>query len=155
MTTVHLKTKMREWLRRYIPAETLGTLGAVIAASLAYNQSHSYIAAAVAGWAVEGVVFYGYFVIAELLRSHSVHRHLPVAKRIMTAIIMASTNLLVEFAPAEIIDTLIIRPFAMYLLPQFIHPYPLGFFIGKLCADALFYILAIAGYEARKRWVRR
>lgn len=155
MNKLVLKAKAREWLRRYIPAEILGTIAAVAAAWLTYSRSHSYIAAAGAGWAAEGIVFYGYFIVTELARSHDTHRHLAFKKRIAAAIAMASTNLLVEFAPAEIIDTIIIRPFAMYLLPQLIHPYALGFLIGKLSADVTFYALAIVGYEARKRWVRK
>ena len=68
------------------------------------------------------------------------------------AIGVASTNLIVEFAPAETLDNFFIRPFAMYIIPQHIHPYPVGFLIGKFSADLVFYLFAIVGYEARKRW---
>lgn len=150
-----IRTKLREWLRRYIPAEILGTIGAVVAATIVYSHSHSYLAAAGAGWVGEGIGFFGYFITAELISNSKTYRHHRFIKRVALAAGASSTNLLIEFAPAEVIDNLIIRPFAMYITPQYIHPYMLGFLVGKFAADIVFYAIAAAGYEARKRWVRK
>lgn len=155
MNDLQRKSKTREWLRRYIPAEVLGTTGALIAAWVVYGHTHSYIAAAASGWVGEGIGFYGYFVTTELLQNHKRYSQYGFIKRISMAVGAASTNLLVEFMPAEILDNFIIRPYLMYLVPQYIHPYPLGFLVGKFSADIIFYALAIMGYEARKRWLRR
>lgn len=155
MDNPKLRSKTREWLRRYIPAEILGTAGALVAAWLVYSHSHSYIAAAAAGWIGEGIGFYGYFITTELLLNHRRYSQYKFIKRISLAIGAASTNLLVEFMPAEILDNFIIRPLAMYIVPQYIHPYPLGFLIGKFSADIIFYAFAIIGYESRKRWLHR
>jgi hypothetical protein len=148
-----LKTKTKEWLRRYIPAEILGTIFSLIAAWVAYSHTHSFIAAAASGWVGEGSGFYGYFITTELLLNAKHYKDHSLIKRVSLAITKASTNLLVEFAPAEILDNFIIRPFTMYSFPQFIHPYPIGFLAGKFSADAIFYIFAAVGYEARKRWL--
>ena len=59
----------------------------------------------------------------------------------------------VEFLPAEILDNFIIRPFAMFEAPHYIHPYPIGFLVGKFSADIIFYVFAIIGYESRKALV--
>lgn len=150
-----LKQKTKEWARRYIPAEILGTAGALIAAWIVYVHTHSYVAAAAAGWIGEGIGFYGYFVSTELLLNARKYREHPFFKRVLLAVGIASSNLLVEFAPAEILDTFFIRPFAMFLAPQHIHPYPIGFLVGKFGADLVFYLLAVIGYETRKRWLRR
>ncbi|HKU18736.1 MAG TPA: hypothetical protein VJP80_05690 [Candidatus Saccharimonadales bacterium] len=152
---IKLKGKTREWLNRYILAEILGTIGALIAAWAVYSHTHSYIAAAASGWIGEGIGFYGYFVTIELLRNSRKYREYPPAKRVSSAIAAASTNLLVEFLPAEILDNFIIRPYLMYVVPRYIHPYPIGFLAGKFSADILFYVLAILGYEARKHWLHR
>lgn len=149
------ESKTREWLRRYIPAEIIGTTAALIAASVVYSQTHSYFAAAAYGWIAEGIGFYGYFVTSELLSHSRRYREHSILKRIYLAVGMASTNLLAEFMPAEIIDNFIVRPFALFIIPQYIHPYPLGFLVGKFSADIIFYIFAITGYEARKRWLHR
>lgn len=154
MNNQRLKSKTSEWVRRYIPAEILGTIGALVAAWLTYNHTHSYVGAAAAGWFGEGIGFYGYFITAELLLNNKKYREYSFIKRLSLIIAVASTNLFVEFVPAEILDNFFIRPFAMYIAPQYIHPYPLGFLVGKFSADLLFYLLAIIGYEARKRWLR-
>lgn len=148
------KSRKREWLERYLPAELLGTLLALAVAWVTYSNTHSYIAAAGAGWAGEGIGFYGYFITTELLKSGRNFRHHNLIKRVTFAVAQASTNLLVEFAPAEILDGFIIRPLFMFIFPQFVHPYPLGFLAGKFSADIIFYALAIAGYEAKKKLLK-
>ncbi len=155
MNHIKLRGKTREWLNRYIPAEVLGTIGALAAAWLVYSHTHSYIAAAALGWVGEGIGFYGYFITTELLLNSRKYQHYPLAKRVSLAVATASTNLLVEFLPAEILDNFIIRPYLMYITPQYIHPYPVGFLVGKFSADIIFYTLAIIGYEARKHWLHR
>ena len=102
------QSKKREWLKRYIPAEILGTLAALLAAWFVYNQTGSYVAAAAAGWTGEGVVFFGYFITIELLSNSKRYTQYPFFKRIALIIGAAGTNLLVEFLPAEIIDNMII-----------------------------------------------
>ncbi len=155
MNHIKFRAKTREWLNRYIPAEVLATALALTAAWLVYGHTHSYIAAAAAGWIGEGLGFYGYFVTAELIKNHRKYSQYGFIKRISLVIAVASTNLLVEFMPAEIIDNLIIRPYLMYITPQHLHPYAVGFLVAKFSADIIFYALAIIGYEARKHWLRR
>src|SRR5579884_1038519 len=108
------KSKTREWLRRYIPAEILGTIGSVAAAWVVFNHTHSYVAAAASGWVGEGIGFYGYFISTELFSSSQRYKNRSVFKRIGLAITTASTNLFIEFAPAEVLDNFIIRPFLMF-----------------------------------------
>lgn len=155
VTNQKLRNKTKEWCKRYIPAEILGTFGALLAASIVYGHTHSYVAAAASGWIGEGVGFYGYFISAELLLNGKRYRAYPIFKRLASVIGVASSNLLVEFAPAEILDTFFIRPFAMYIAPQHIRPYAVGFLAGKFGADIVFYLFAILGFEARKKWLRR
>ena len=153
MHSQKVKAKTKEWLRRYIPAEILGTLLSLTAAWIVYDHTHSFAIAAASGWVGEGLGFYGYFITTELLLSAKRYQEYSLVKRISLAAARASTNLFVEFVPAELLDNFFIRPLAMYSLPQLIHPYPIGFLAGKFSADALFYLLAIVGYEARKRWL--
>lgn len=150
-----LKIKRKEWLRRYIPAEVLGTILALLCAWVAFARSGSFITATAAGWVGEGIGFYGYFISLELVANTRHYNQRSLYKQISLAITAASTNLLVEFLPAEIFDNFIIRPYLMYLLPHYVHPYPIGFLAGKFSADILFYALAIVGYELRKGWLRR
>lgn len=150
MVTKKIKKKFKVWLRRYIIAELLGTLIALGFASVAFSQSHSYLKAAGAGFVGEGIGFFGYFIISELVTNSKSYKSLPFYKRISRILAKSSTNLIVEFAPAEIIDNIFIRPFLMYTVPQYIKPYALGFIIGKLSADLFFYIFAIIGLEIKQ-----
>lgn len=135
-------------------AELLGTLIALGFAWATYSRTHSYVAAAGAGFVGEGIGFYGYFITTELWKHGLRTKGVPFHKRISIIVTKSSSNLLVEFAPAEIFDNLFIRPFAMFLVPQYIKPYALGFIVGKFAADILFYAFAILGYEAKKRWLK-
>lgn len=148
------KQKFKEWFARYVLAEVLGTILAICFAYAVYTQTKSYAVAAGAGFLGEGIGFYGYFIFTELIKNKKKYKKLPIISRFTAIISKSSTNLIIEFAPAEIIDNLFIRPFLMFYVPQHIEPYILGFLIGKLIADALFYIFAIAGYETKKRLQR-
>ncbi|MHB1865288.1 MAG: hypothetical protein ACYCPS_03985 [Candidatus Saccharimonadales bacterium] len=154
MLSPRFKEKRKQWLIRYIPAELLGTVIALIGAWAVYGQTRSYIAATAAGWFGEGIGFYGYMITSELKQNVQKYTKHRLLKRLFLVATSSSTNLMVEFMPAEIVDNLFIRPFLMYLMPHYIHPYPLGFLVGKFAADILFYFLAIIGYETRKRWLK-
>ncbi len=151
MDNAKTKRKFKEWLARYFLAELLGTVLAVCFAYSIFRHTHSYALAAGAGFLGEGIGFYGYFITRELAVNGKVYKTLPLLQRLMAIISKSGTNLIIEFAPGEILDNLFIRPFLMYSLPQHVKPYLPGFVIGKLSADALFYVFAIAGYEIKKR----
>lgn len=155
MARWHLTPKQKEWLHRYIPAEVLGTALALLGAWITYSHTHSFITATASGWFGEGIGFYGYFVTLELLAGSRRYRDHSLIRRLSLAVAAASTNLLVEFLPAEVLDNFLLRPYLMFLLPHYIHPYPIGFLAGKFSADIVFYALAIIGYESRKRWLHR
>ncbi len=137
-----------------MPAEVLGTVLAVIFAWFSYAHTHSYLAGAGAGFAGEGIGFYGYFVVYELRQHGILYKGKPLYKRLPLILAKSGTSLFVEFAPAEVLDNIFVRPFAMYIVPQYIKPYALGFIVGKLGADLVFYMLAIVGYEAKKRLIK-
>jgi hypothetical protein len=149
-----LTRKLKEWLQRYVPAELLGTLIALIFAWVAYAKTRSYIVATGAGLVGEGIGFYGFIITKELWTNKLHTRGLSLPRRLAAVISRSGTNLLVEFAPAEVLDNFLIRPFALYMAPHYIHPYAVGFVIGKFCADMLFYALAIAGYELKNHWLQ-
>jgi hypothetical protein len=127
---------VREWLWRYGPAEVSGTVGALVAASVA-GAFASAAAIAYAGAIGETLAFYAVILVRDL-RARTGPR-----RRVLT-------GLAVEFGPAELADTLMVRPLAMYLGPLLVGHLAAGVLAGKLAADAVFYALAILGYELRK-----
>ena len=78
------------------------------------------------------------------------HHHLPRARRALTANGLALRSVAIEFGPAEVIDSLLIRPLAFYLGPILFGSMVAGWIFAKLVADVGFYVLAIFSYERFK-----
>lgn len=62
--------------------------------------------------------------------------------------------MLLEFGPAESMDSFLVRPAAMYFFPKLLGNIALGLLAGKLAADILYYIPTIMGYELRKKYFK-
>ena len=138
-----LRQKAAGWLCRYLPAEALGTICALVGASLAFAGTGSAAVAAVVGASAENIGFYGRLLARDLAGTTTLRSGLRVLRDIM-----------LEFGPAETLDSLL-RPAlmcaAMALLPD-LHA---GIIAGKLAADLVFYALAIAARELRANFLNR
>lgn len=60
-------------------------------------------------------------------------------------------DLVLEFGPAELADSLVVRPVALTAGLAWIGPPALGALVGKLTADFLFYLPTITSYELLRR----
>ncbi len=63
-------------------------------------------------------------------------------------------NLLLEFGPAEYLDSFVIRPFYMYIFPKIFNNLVLGLIIGKFAADITFYIPTIISFELKNKFLK-
>jgi len=152
MLSPTFQRKAREWLARYVPAEIIGTIMAIIGARIAFGLTDSYAAAAVAGVITENIGYYGYFLVKEVLRHYRAHsQHTRLRRPLLTAV-KTVRDMIVEFGLAEFLYSFVFGPFFMFLGPQVISNFSLGILVGKLMADVCFYSIAIIGYEYRKRW---
>ncbi len=137
--------RVREWIGRYLVAELAGLTTALLAAVAVTSWDPDRLAiAAYASALGEGVGFYAGFLIVRYLREEIDG---PPRRRI--AVIVAAA--VVEFGPAEIIDTALIRPAAMFLGSWATGNVIVGVLIGKVAADIVFYGLAITSYEVLVR----
>ena len=142
--------KLKEWSRRYLPAEVLGSCAAVTAAWMVQIVSGSPIGAAIAGSIGESLAYYGCIALRDLRR----HRAQPGRPAGLGPTgTRAARDLLLEFGPAELVDSLLARPLFMYLMPMLIHNFTIGLVAGKLAADVVFYSLAICSYELKKQYL--
>lgn len=124
------------WLRRYLPAELVCTVTALLGAWAATALTGS---AAVAGTWGENVGFYGMLLGCELSRRSL--RALPTILR----------DLALEFGPATALDSLLLRPALMYAGMALPPHLAIGFIVGKLAADLIFYVPTIVSYELLRR----
>lgn len=133
--------RAREWLGRYAPAEAAATLGAVLAASVA-GWFGVPAATAYAGAIGEAVAFYAVLFIRDQRRWIRCTGGRAPWRTLR--------DLLMEFGPAELLDTFAVRPLAMYVGVVFVGDMVTGVLLGKVAADVVFYTLAIIGYEVRR-----
>jgi hypothetical protein len=133
MATMPARARVREWLARYAPAEAVGIAGALL---VALPVDGSPGATAVAGTVGETAGFYLTIFVRDVRAGGRPGR--------------VVRDMLLEFGPAEVLDTLLVRPAAMYLATRALGTATAGVVAGKLAADAVFYTVAIIGYELRR-----
>ncbi len=140
--------RLLEWLRRYLPLEIAATVcslaGGLGAAVVTTNGG---VIAYAATWA-ENVGFYSYALVREIRRSLGTE---PVSLAALKSTLLPSTGALIaEFGAAEVLDSFVVRPACMYLLPKLTGHLAIGLVLGKILADVVFYALAVIAYECGK-----
>jgi hypothetical protein len=153
MTSRPTPSRLATWVRRYLPSELSGTVAALVAATAVFAATESLVIAAIAATLAEGIGFYGVFGIRQAWRfGHSprvaTRRHWSA--KIALTLALTIRSMAVEFGPAELLDTILIRPFFLFAVPALLGPTPLAWLLGKLAADLVFYALAIVSLEVAK-----
>lgn len=145
-----IKQKIKEWLKRYLPAEIIGTITAVGAASITHSFSENHIFIAYIGTLGEAIGFFSTIFIQQIVKVFKEHKREDKTFSFsdLSKIVM---RVVLEFGPAELIDGLLLRPFFMYLFPICLNDFTLGILLGKIAGDISFYMLVILSYEMKKR----
>jgi hypothetical protein len=146
-----IKKKSKEWLKRYLPAEIVGTITAMIGASAAHAFSNNYILIAYAAVVSESVGFYSTVIVQRIVIQHKKQKK-ENSLFSFVQILKILADIVLEYGPAGVIDGLVLRPFFMYLFPILLGNFTLGIFVGKIVGDVTFYFFVILSYEINKRW---
>jgi hypothetical protein len=148
-----MRAKIKEWLKRYLPAELLSTAATIIAGIVAYNMAHSRVLMALAATWAGNIFYFGsiflYDVVVtakQLKQADRKYDHISFFKNIRAFI--------VEFGIAEVLDSFIIRPLLMYYMPIVTGSMLTGLILAKFIADITFYIPTILSYEFAKKHFR-
>jgi hypothetical protein len=141
------RVRIREWVRRYLPCEIAGTIGEFGAAALVYVATDSLAAAAVAASVGASGGYYAAAYLSALRWSFRDQAHRPAPARVVVATLLALRSVAIEFGPAEVIDSIAVRPLAFYLGPALFGNVAAGWVFGKLVSDVAFYTCAIFSYE--------
>ena len=142
--------KIKEWVKRYLPAEIVGTITAVCAASITHVYSDNPVFIAYIATLGEAVGFFSTIFIQFLLIFNK-KRKTENRRFSWSGISEIFSDILLEFGPAEIIDSLVLRPFFMYLFPLLVESFTMGILLGKFAGDITFYLLVILSYEMKKK----
>jgi hypothetical protein len=143
-----LRTKAREWGRRYLPAECVGILCTIlggVGTSMAFGNP---LLTALGGTLGEDIGYYG-TMLANEIRAERTGAGASTAAVMLRAV----RNIALEFSGAELLDSVLVRPAALYALTAYSGNLALGLILGKLTADIAFYIPAIIAYELRKKYL--
>jgi formate/nitrite transporter FocA (FNT family) len=148
------KSKIKEWLLRYGPAEIVSLIGTLLAAWLIFHTTGNRFETSVAGTLGGNVGYFGTILLQDVIRTR---KKLNVAGRTYTGNIFGKNirALFIEFGLAEVLDTLLIRPFLLYKMPLWIGDLTWGLIIAKFAADVTFYLPAILFYEWSKKRFRK
>lgn len=142
-----VKEKIREWFFRYVPLEVAATVAALLSASAALYVTGNPIVAAYAGTWGEFIAYYA----AVSIREVAILSRRNGASGVHESITRSFRNVVFEFGPAEGLDSFIVRPFFMYLMPRVLGDFSIGIVAGKILADIVFYTITIFSFEVRKR----
>jgi len=164
---VTVRGRLREWRRRYLLAEIVGTMAALAAALTAHALTGSLAPTALAGSVAETVAYYGVILRRAVPRLYAAQAGTGPVRRLLRT----GRSLLAEvsdFVTAELVDAILVRPGLIYLAAGWAETaagstaaggagsaVTVGLLIGKLLADVGFYAVVIPSYELRKRLMRR
>jgi hypothetical protein len=141
---------VREWVRRYLPCEIAGTVGELGGAAVAYLATGSLAAAAITATIGASGGYYAVAYVSALRWSYRGNDDRRWPSRVLVSSLFALRSVAVEFGPAELIDSVAVRPVAFYVGPLIFHNTIAGWIFGKLVSDVAFYLLAISSYERFK-----
>jgi hypothetical protein len=148
-------SKLREWVRRYLPCEIAGTVGELGGAAIAYLATGSLAAAAITATIGASGGYYAAAYVSALRWSYRDHDHLRWPSRVLMSNLLALRSVAVEFGPAELIDSVAVRPVAFYVGPLILDNTIGGWIFGKLVSDLGFDLIAIFSYERFKGLLAR
>ena len=137
-------------MRRYLPCEIAGTVGELGGAAVAYLATGSLAAAAITATIGASAGYYAAAYVSAVRWTYRGHDDRRWPSRVLVSSLLALRSVAVEFGPAELIDSLAIRPVAFYVGPLIFHNMIAGWIFGKLVSDLAFYVLAIFSYERFK-----
>jgi len=144
------RRKLREWVRRYLPCELAGTAGELGGAAVAYLATGSLAVAAIAATIGASAGYYAAAYVSALRLSYRDHGDRRWPLRVLKSNLLALRSVAVEFGPAELIDSVAVRPVAFYVGPLIVDNTIGGWIFGKLVSDLAFYLIAIVCYERFK-----
>lgn len=145
-----VRRKAMEWFRRYLPLEIAGWIGEFGAAGLAYTWTGSLAVAAAAATIGSSAGYYLPAFVNAMRWSAAAQQHRPWPGRLAVSTALTLRSLTVEFGPAELVDSLVIRPMLIYVAPVLLGNVVVGWILGGFLADVGFYLFAICSYERFK-----
>jgi len=137
------------WIFRYLPAEVAGTAAMIAAGLLVTFWTTAPLAIALAAVVGESLGFY--LVLAVTIYGEQAPQTIGAPHGRRWAVRRTLLLLLAEFGPAELLDSLLIRPAALFLGVLILADPVWGMLAGKIVADLVFYAFAAGAFTFTDR----
>lgn len=146
-------SKIGEWLHRYVPSEIAGITTAYLGFWYVMQGYGHHTGAAYASAISENFGFYGIILFRDFFSSRKVAK-LAGETFGAPALLALCAGLLVEFGPAELVDSLVVRPLTIGVATTHLGM-EWGVLVGKLAADVSFFVPTILIYEWKKKYLKK
>jgi hypothetical protein len=150
-----IRRNVKKWIKRFLPAEIIGTLSAIASAFVASAFMTNRVGIAFTASIAETVGFYLAIMVTDalLIRKQLKHKHHTLTLPALLLLIIK--NIVLDFGLAELADSFVIRPLFMYLFPLWLNDYTAGIIAGKIASDLVFYVPVIVAGEIRTHISRK
>jgi hypothetical protein len=149
-----MNRRVREWIRRYLPAEVCSLAITILAVLITYAFSGNRLTTAILGTWFGNIGYFGYLLVADVIYAKKVIANAD--RRYTLATFFKNIRaLFAEFGIAELFDSFLIRPALLYYLPLLLGNLTMGSIVAKFAADITFYFPAIISYELTKARFRK
>ena len=145
-----INLKIRNWVKRFLPAEIICVITAVGCAKIIKLFTSNNLTIGYAGTVGEAIGFYSTIFVQNYL-SEGRKVTIKNEKIYKIGFFKIVLNIIQEFGPAALIDGVLLRPFFMYLFPLILNNLTLGIIVGKLLGDISFYALIIVFSQIKER----
>lgn len=150
-----LRAKAIEWARRYLPLEIAGWVGELGAAGVVYASTGSLAIAAIAATIGSSIGYYLPAYVNAFRWTWPTVQARTLVGRVVLTNLLAVRSLTVEFGLAEVIDSALVRPGLIFAAPVLLDHVLIGWIVGGVLADIVFYVCTIFSYEKFGRWLAR
>ena len=141
--------KVLEWLDRYLVPTIVSAISSLSLAILIQNLFNNRLLTALGGTWGDNFAFYGLILFKDIKARKAKDEQVTIV-----GLLKVLRNAIAEFGVGEYLDSFIIRPFLMYMAPQYISNKAIAITVAKLLADVTFFLPTILMYEVRKRVFR-
>lgn len=142
-----IKRLITLWWTRYLPADIIAFPSAILSAIIVGRLTNNIALTSIAATWGENIGYYGFIFFRDLLRGYKKNKNIGKRKIFINSIF----SLAVEFGPAEILDTLFVRPLIIFSSIKLLNNTAFGVMIGKVLSDILFIGIAMAGFTLKKK----
>jgi hypothetical protein len=148
-----MNLKVKEWLKRYVPANIFCTVCTLIVAYITFSATHNRVLTAFLSSIIGTICFYLFLLVRDVIST--VKKNKSESKRYsFISFLKNIRNLAIEFGFSEILDVLVVMPLFMYIFPLIIGDVIIGTLVAKIVADIVFYVPTIIAYELRKKHLK-